>query len=403
MQNRRNVLIGLTSVCSASLAGCTVLDDFSDRDGEDDGSSNDEDNVTNADEDDVDPVIEADTLKERTENVMSDIRWFNFRRGLDVSRYREPLMDISEDAQSIIDSGGAMESLDEIEETVDEWQSNISSRLLQMYPELNRPLEDIPDIVSDLNTAINAVSNPDTHQDVLSVTENLVDRADYYRSNQFMDRYASKNPITNITYSIIQSENALANDDVTPLFEIRHSRDGEGGFYAAAHPRGDEYDDISNGPFERSTRTENRDNPTERFEPFSNATEFEQEMTIAMGEYTGQETFENITNVAVQVQEHNSAEVANNTIDEIIEFVDGNIRTRVDFDSGTENETIDIVGFDWTVVEYEPGRYGGEKWMVALLADEEYVYILDPYPVEDGENENRRGNLDLCWISDEIN
>lgn len=409
MRNRRSVLLGVFGAASLSMAGCTISEDLSQLADETEGLGEAEDNEDDAPADgadDRDVEVETEALRARTENILSDIRWVNFRRGLAVAQYREPLADISEAAQQIIDSDAAVEPLGEIEETLAEWESDVSSRLFQMYPGLTQARETIPDIVADLDTAITAVSEPGMHPDVVAVAEQLVDRADYYRSTRFMSRFASTDPIANRTYNRLQSEEALAADTVTPVFEIRHSLDGDGdgdgGLYTAAHPHGDGFSSLSNGPFERTARTDAVDTPGEKVAPFSTVTDFEHEMTVVMGDYTGEDAFTDVTTVLLQVQEYDSPELAAEAVGDIIDAIDGDVRTRVDFDSGEEEETIDIVGLDWTLVEYSPERYGGRDWRVALKADEEYVYILDPYPADGDENEARWETLSLCWLSDEF-
>jgi hypothetical protein len=426
-RKRRSFLIAAGGVTATGLAGCSEYV-RSTREGGD-GTDGSEDGGADAPEPDADPDADPESdpdsdpesepepagLIERTERVMDELRWYRSEYAPNRPRFTDELAKIRNACNALIRAGtGGTDTLTELEAAYNTFSATATT-LSTRYPYAGDALEDISDEAERLISAIGVTENP-------AIQSNLVETARVLRNKTRAhiaevadnDDVLSADVLSGKPYEYLQSE-TIRESDTTPVFELRVSlkRNVEGpqsSFFAGAHPIGLR-DGLDGDVFRRAAAYEASDRfdsladykqPLERFVPFVDLVEFNQEATFSFGKASDGGTYRNITDVSLQVLEHGSERAAAGTVETIIAELNAERQTRIDLDTGEETYDHPIGGHDWTMIRYESWKNDWEEgsdrvWQCLLLTAGRFTFVFDPYPAEE-YGEHRWNDLRYTWL-----
>ena len=352
----------------------------------------------------------------RTERVMEELRWYRSEYTVNQPRFTDTLAEMKTACNALIgaDAGGS-EILIELERAYDDF-SAVASTLSTRYPYAGEALEDISDEAERLVGAIGVTDEPAMQSNLVETARVLRNKTREHISQAADEDVLSADVLSGELYEYLQSETVRGSDAI-PVFELRvalkRNVDGpQSSFAAGAHPA-DLDDDLDGDVFrrresygggdDRFDTLEDYKQPLERFTPFSEFLEFNQEAILAFGEANGDEdAYREITEVSLQVLEHGSPRAATDAVETIISELDAVRQPRVDLDTGEEAYGHPIGGHDWTMIRYQSWKNDWEEgsdrtWKCLLLTVGRFTLVFDPY-LADEYGAHRWNDLKYTWV-----
>lgn len=425
-RKRRDLLLVAGGMAAAGLAGCSeyvrsTRNDGNETDGSepgadapdsDSGSDSDTDSDSEPDaEDDTEPEAESAPaeLRVRTERVMDELRWYRSKHAPNRSQYLKGLNEIKAACNDLIEAGtGGNDTLNDLETAYEEFSAAVSV-LSTRYPYAADVRDDIGDEVETLLSAGAVTDNPAGQTNVVEIAKDLRDESRRYIAEANEGDVLSADVLSGAVYEYLQSE-TVRESSTTPVFELRVSLKRnvggpQGVFFAGAHPS-DLDDDLDGNVFRDrnagSGGPPDYERPLQRFVPFVDAVEFDQEAVVSFGDAADGGTYRAITDVSLQVLEHRNEQAATDAVETIIAELDAERKTSIDLDTGEETYDYSIGGHDWTMIEYDSWKDDWEAgsdltWRCLLLTAGRFVLVFDPYLAE-AYGEDRWEDMRYTWV-----
>lgn len=424
-RKRRDLLFVAGGMAAAGLAGCSEYVRSTRNEGNETDGSQPETNASQPDaesESDSQSDPESDSengsepeskpeqaaLPERTERLMDELRWYRSRHAPNRSRYIEGLKNIKGACNDLIEAEtGGNDTLNQLESAYDEF-SAAATVLSTRYPYAEDVRSDISNEVGTLTAAGEVTDNPAGQTNIVEIARDLRDESRRYIAEVNEEDVLSADVLSGDVYEYLQSETVRESSTV-PVFELRVSLKrnvggSQGVFFAGAHPSG--LDNDLDGDVFRASRdgddSADYEQPLNRFVPFTDALEFDQEAVFSFGKASDGGTYRAITDVSLQVFEHGSEGSATDAVETIITELDAQRKTSIDLDTGEETYDYSIGGHDWTMIEYESWKNDWEAgsdltWRCLLLAAGRFTFVFDPYLAEE-YGEGRWADMKYTWL-----
>ena len=368
-RKRRDLLFVAGGMAAAGLAGCSEYVRSTRNEGNETDGSQPETNASQPDaesESDSQSDPESDSengsepeskpeqaaLPERTERLMDELRWYRSRHAPNRSRYIEGLKNIKGACNDLIEAEtGGNDTLNQLESAYDEF-SAAATVLSTRYPYAEDVRSDISNEVGTLTAAGEVTDNPAGQTNIVEIARDLRDKSRRYIAEINEEDVLSADVLSGDVYEYLQSETVRESSTV-PVFELRVSLKrnvggSQGVFFAGAHPSG--LDNDLDGDVFRASRdgddSADYEQPLNRFVPFTDALEFDQEAVFSFGKASDGGTYRAITDVSLQVFEHGSEGSATDAVETIIAELDAQRKTSIDLDTGEETYAYSIGGHD---------------------------------------------------------